>query len=143
MPTEAPSSIEMVPSLPTAKHALAKLSATSSSPLLEIIATRFNPASSSMGVAMVSKNSVTTLLASLRPLANAIGSYPETTSLWPCWRIEAAMIDVVVVPSPACSFTVRQHCFMISAPIFSTGSGRVISRATVTPSFVTNIPAIL
>jgi len=62
---------------------------------------------------------------------------PAATFFRPAVTMAWASTVAVVVPSPAMSAVLLATSFSIWAPMFSTGSFRVISFATVTPSLVT------
>mmetsp|Transcript_23883 Transcript_23883/g.43114 ORF Transcript_23883/g.43114 Transcript_23883/m.43114 type:complete len:207 (-) Transcript_23883:208-828(-) len=69
------------------------------------------------------------------PRVNWMGLAPAATIFIPSLTKAAERIVAVVVPSPASSLVRWAACSTSLAPMFSTGSGRSISRATVTPSF--------
>jgi len=71
------------------------------------------------------------------PFLTYIGFAPAARLRRPSWIIDWARIVAVVVPSPATSLVLLATSFTICAPMFSNGSFSSISRAMVTPSFVT------
>src|ERR1043166_1373427 len=66
-----------------------------------------------------------------------IGFAPAVTYFMPSRKIASARMVAVVVPSPATSPVLLATSRTICAPMFSQGSSRSISFATVTPSLVT------
>src|SRR3989475_13286199 len=72
-----------------------------------------------------------------RPRLRSIGFAPAAMFLRPSCTIACARTTEVVVPSPAMSFVLVAASLRSCAPMFSNGSSSSISRATVTPSWVT------
>src|SRR5438132_7962273 len=72
-----------------------------------------------------------------RPRFRSIGFAPAAMFLRPSVTIACAMTTEVVVPSPAMSFVLVAASLRSCAPMFSNGFSSSISRATVTPSWVT------
>src|SRR5262245_43271291 len=70
------------------------------------------------------------------PRFSSIGLAPATTFFAPSRKIACASTVAVVVPSPAMSEVLLATSRTIWAPMFSSGSLRSISLATVTPSLV-------
>ena len=70
------------------------------------------------------------------PRLRSIGFAPAVTFLRPSRKIASARTVAVVVPSPATSVVFDATSRTICAPMFSNGSFRSISLATVTPSLV-------
>ena len=81
-----------------------------------------------------SSTTTSTPLSSPRLIAR--GFAPAVTFLMPSATMLCARSVAVVVPSPATSFVLFATSLTSSAPIFSILSGRSISFAMVTPSFV-------
>src|SRR2546423_4425135 len=72
-----------------------------------------------------------------RPRFRSIGLAPAAMFFRPSVTIACAMTTEVVVPSPAMSFVLVAASLRSCAPMFSNGFSSSISRATVTPSWVT------
>ena len=71
------------------------------------------------------------------PIFICIGLAPAATFLRPSVTIAWASTVAVVVPSPATSSVLVAASLSSCAPMFSNGSASSMSRATVTPSWVT------
>src|SRR3972149_248009 len=72
-----------------------------------------------------------------RPRFRTIALAPAAMFFMPSWTIACASTTDVVVPSPAMSLVLVAASLRSCAPMFSNGSSSSISRATVTPSWVT------
>ena len=91
----------------------------------------------STGVAFSLRTSETRSAAAEMPTPSAIGFAPAATLRRPAATMAWASTVAVVVPSPATSLVLVAAVLASWAPRFSNGSLRSISRAMVTPSFVT------
>ena len=131
------SSTVIVPSLPTLSIASAMISPISPSQLAETVATWRT--SSRSETFLLSRSNLTTPASTALsiPLLRYTGFAPAATFLSPSRYTLAAKTVAVVVPSPARSDVLEATSLTIWAPIFSYGSCRSISFATVTPSLVT------
>ena len=129
------SSTVMTPSLPTLFIASAINSPMVASPLAEIVPTCaiISPLTG-FDIFLISLVARSTALSI--PRFKAIGFAPAATVFTPSRKIACASTVAVVVPSPATSEVFEATSFTICAPIFSAGSLRSISFATVTPSLV-------
>src|SRR3989441_12953731 len=72
-----------------------------------------------------------------RPRFRSIGLAPAAMFRRPSWTIACARTTDVVVPSPVMSLVLVAASLRSCAPMVSNGSSSSISRATVTPSWVT------
>ena len=71
------------------------------------------------------------------PRFTSTGLPPAPIAFMPSRMMAWAMTVAVVVPSPTMSLVLMAASLTSCAPMFSNWSGRWISRAIVTPSFVT------
>src|ERR1700742_1587364 len=106
----------------------------------DTVATCAIPVLPDTGVAAASSASDTASAALLIPRPSAIGLAPAATLRSPCLMMACASTVAVVVPSPAMSLVLVATDLTSCAPKFSNGSSRAMSRATVTPSLVTEGP---
>ncbi len=130
------SSTVMTPSLPTFFIASAM-----TSPMVESLLAEMRPTCAIMSPVtgfesfVISSTARATALS--MPRLMAIGLAPAVTALMPSRNMAWARMVAVVVPSPATSDVFDATSRTIWAPMFSRGSFRSISFATVTPSLVT------
>src|SRR3954463_13663696 len=129
------SSTVMTPSLPTFSIASAMILPMVSSLLAEMVPT-CAMAVPLTGLACFFSSATTASTAFSMPRFSSIGLAPATTFLAPSRKIACASTVAVVVPSPAVSDVLLATSRTIWAPMFSSGSLRSISLATVTPSLV-------
>src|SRR6266850_1756083 len=130
------SSTVMTPSLPTFSMASAMRSPIVLSLLDAMVATWAISFLSLEALDMCFSSSTTVPTACSMPRFNAIGLAPAVTFFRPARKMAWASTVAVVVPSPAMSEVLAATSFSIWAPMFSVGSLRSISLATVTPSLV-------
>ncbi len=131
------SSTVMTPSLPTLSIASAMILPIVSSLFAEMVPTCATaPGLSSTFLASFFSSATTTSTAFSMPRFSSIGLAPATTFFAPSRKIACASTVAVVVPSPAMSDVLLATSRTIWAPMFSSGSFRSISLATVTPSLV-------
>src|SRR5712692_2039888 len=130
-----PSSTVITPSLPTLSITSA-INAPISGSAAEIAATCAISSCVSTGLLIAFISAMTASVPFSRPLRRIIGFAPAARFFSPSTIIAWASTVAVVVPSPATSFVFVAASVSNCAPIFSKGSGRSISRAIVTPSFV-------
>jgi hypothetical protein len=91
----------------------------------------------STGIAFLARVSLTASAALAMPMPRAVGLAPAATLRRPVETMACASTVAVVVPSPATSLVFVATVLASCAPRFSNGSASSISRAIVTPSFVT------
>jgi hypothetical protein len=103
----------------------------------EIAATCAMSARSRTGLARLLSSATIASAPLSRPRLSNIGLAPAATILRPSVIMAWASTVAVVVPSPTTSLVLVATSTSNRAPIFSKGSLRVISLATVTPSWVT------
>src|SRR6202165_1213851 len=130
-----PSSTVITPSLPTFSITSA-ISSPPSPPPAEMAATWAICSCVSTGMLIDLISSMTASVPFSRPLRRIIGFAPAARFFKPSVMIACASTVAVVVPSPATSLVFVATSLSNCAPMFSKGSGRSISRAIVTPSFV-------
>src|SRR6266700_58699 len=130
-----PSSTVITPSLPTLSITSAMREPISGS-AAEIEATWAISSWVSTGLLIDLISSMTASAPFSSPLRRIMGFAPAARFLKPSVIMACASTVAVVVPSPATSFVLVATSLSNCAPMFSKGSGRSISRATVTPSFV-------
>jgi hypothetical protein len=129
------SSTVMTPSLPTFSIASAMILPIVSSAFAEIVPT-CAIAWPLTGLACFFSSATITSTAFSIPRLSSIGFAPATTFFAPSRKMACASTVAVVVPSPAMSDVLLATSRTICAPMFSRGSFRSISLATVTPSLV-------
>mmetsp|Transcript_14962 Transcript_14962/g.28957 ORF Transcript_14962/g.28957 Transcript_14962/m.28957 type:complete len:237 (-) Transcript_14962:144-854(-) len=128
------SSRVITPALPTFAMASEMSLPTSSFPPAETVATLARSWSlTSVEMPLSSWTSLVTVLS--MPLVTCTGFAPAITIFIPSAIMAAERMVAVVVPSPATSLVLEAAWRTSFAPIFSTGSSRSTSFATVTPSF--------
>src|ERR1700761_929993 len=139
VPSGEDSSTLTTPSWPTLV-----IASPTSSPICssrdDTVATCAMPVLPDTGVAEASSASDTASAALPIPNPSAMGLAPAATLRSPPLIIACANTVAVVVPSPATSLVLVATDLTSWAPRFSNGSSRSISRATVTPSLVTEGP---
>ena len=132
---ERASSTVMTPSLPTFSIACAMIVPIVSSLFAEIVPT-WPIISPLTGFDIFFSSATMASTAFSMPRLSSIGFAPATTILMPSRKMDCASTVAVVVPSPAVSDVLLATSRTIWAPMFSSGSLRSISLATVTPSLV-------
>ncbi len=135
MPKVWDSSTEMAPSLPTASMASAILSPMAMSPA-EMRPTLAICSLVDTGVAEALMDSTMASVAFSMPRRMPRASAPAVTFFRPSLTMTSASSVAVVVPSPATSLVLTATSRTSWAPMFSMGSSRSTSLATVTPSLV-------
>src|SRR5664279_3993384 len=140
------SSTVITPSLPTFFMASAMIRPMVSSLLAEMVPTcaiispdtfcEYLSSAPGMRLPSWSREPHTSVTALSMPRFSAIGFAPAATVFTPSRKMVCARTVAVVVPSPATSEVLEATSRTICAPMFSSGSFRSISLATVTPSLV-------
>jgi len=126
-----------MPPSPTVCSARAMTAPTTSSSLAEMAATRAKSCSVEIGCATERRCSTSRATARSIPRLTRTGLPPEEIASMPARTMPCAITVAVVVPSPTMSFVLMAASLTSWAPMFSNWFFRWISRAMVTPSFVT------
>ncbi len=130
------SSTVMTPSLPVLSKTSAMRSPMAESAALTVATWAISswPLTGTAAALMAAESAFS---AASMPIFICIGLAPAATFLRPSVMISRASTVAVVVPSPATSSVLVAASLSSCAPMFSNGSDSSMSRATVTPSWVT------